>query len=129
MKTIVQMVMLIAATMLGSGIANAEYVIQFSHVVAPQTPKGRAADLFAKLVNERLAGRVRVEVFPNSQLYNDEKVMEAMRLSSGKTGIMAAPACRSSSSFPRPCRPLTCPSCLPTSTRCTLWSTRLWPLS
>jgi len=33
-----------------------------------------------------------VEVFPRSQLYNDEKVMEAMRLSSAETGIMAAPS-------------------------------------
>ena len=70
----------------------AEYVIKFSHVVAPQTPKGRAADRFAEIVNERLAGKVRVEVFPNSQLYNDNKVMEAMRLSSGDTGLMAAPS-------------------------------------
>ncbi|WP_455205126.1 TRAP transporter substrate-binding protein [Kaarinaea lacus] len=70
-----------------------EYVIKFSHVVAPATPKGKAADLFAKLVNERLKGKVRVEVFPNSQLYNDNKVMEAMRLNSSKqAGIMAAPS-------------------------------------
>jgi len=70
----------------------AEYIIKFSHVVTPQTPKGKAADLFAEMVNQRLAGKVRVEVFPNSQLYNDDKVMEAMRLSSGCTCIMAAPS-------------------------------------
>ena len=70
-----------------------EYTIKFSHVVAPGTPKGKAADLFARLVNERLKGRVHVEVFPNSQLYNDNKVMEAMRLSDSRvTGIMAAPS-------------------------------------
>lgn len=72
--------------------AMAEYTIKFSHVVAAQTPKGRAAQYFADTVNQRLAGRVKVEVFPNSQLYNDNKVMEAMRLASGKTGIMAAPS-------------------------------------
>ncbi|MDM8565440.1 DctP family TRAP transporter solute-binding subunit [Candidatus Halobeggiatoa sp. HSG11] len=72
---------------------QAEYVIKFSHVVAPKTPKGQAADLFAKLVNERLAGKVKVEVFPNSQLFNDNKVMEAIRMSSStKTGIIAAPS-------------------------------------
>jgi len=70
-----------------------EYVIKFSHVVAPGTPKGKAADLFASMVNEKMKGKVRVEVFPNSQLYNDNKVMEAMRLNSSKTtGIMAAPS-------------------------------------
>jgi C4-dicarboxylate-binding protein DctP len=72
--------------------AEPQYLIQFSHVVAETTPKGKAANLMAKLVNERLAGRVRMEVYPNSQLYNDNKVMEAMRLASGNTGIMAAPS-------------------------------------
>ena len=84
--------MTIAVCSLFSTVAQAEYTIKFSHVVAAQTPKGKAAQYFAEAVNERLAGRVKVEVFPNSQLYNDNKVMEAMRLSSGKTGIMAAPS-------------------------------------
>lgn len=81
-----------AAALLLAGTAQAEYVIKFSHVVSPQTPKGVAADYFAAEVNKRLAGKVRVEVFPNSQLYDDNKVMEAMRLASGDTGIMAAPS-------------------------------------
>ncbi len=75
-----------------SGLVHAEYTIKFSHVVSPHTPKGQAAQFFADLVNERLAGKVKVEVFPNSQLYNDDKVMEAMRLSKGKTGLIAAPS-------------------------------------
>lgn len=92
MKKIIP-VLLASALAFGSAAANAEYLIKFSHVVAPGTPKGKAADLFAKLVNERMAGKVKVEVFPNSQLYNDNKVMEAMRLSDSKTtGIMAAPS-------------------------------------
>ncbi|MDH5424221.1 MAG: TRAP transporter substrate-binding protein [Gammaproteobacteria bacterium] len=71
----------------------ADYTIKLSHVVSAHTPKGQAADLFAKLVEERTKGRVKVEVFPNSQLYNDNKVLEAMRLSGSKTtGIMAAPS-------------------------------------
>ncbi len=84
--------LLVAVVCLLAFPVHAEYVIKFSHVVSPQTPKGKAAELFAELVNERLAGKVRVEVFPNSQLYNDNKVMEAMRLASGETGIMAAPS-------------------------------------
>jgi len=75
-----------------AGAAQAEYVIKFSHVVSPQTPKGIAADWFAAGVNKPMAGKVRVEVFPNSQLYDDNKVMEAMRLAEGDTGIMAAPS-------------------------------------
>ena len=71
----------------------ADYTIKFSHVVAANTPKGQAAELFARLVDERTEGRVKVDVFPNSQLYNDNKVLEAMRLSDSKTtGIMAAPS-------------------------------------
>jgi C4-dicarboxylate-binding protein DctP len=93
MKKISGLLFAAAFTMAAGGVMAQEYVIKFSHVVAPGTPKGKAADLFAKLVNERMKGRVRVEVFPNSQLYNDNKVMEAMRLSDSKTtGIMAAPS-------------------------------------
>ena len=55
-------------------------VIKFSHVVAESTPKGKAANKFRDLVAERLKGKVVVEVFPNSQLFNDDKVFEAMLL-------------------------------------------------
>lgn len=85
-------VVLLSACALFTGLAQAEYVIKFSHVVTPTTPKGKAAQYFADQVNEKLTGKVRVEVFPNSQLYNDNKVMEAMRLASGNTGLMAAPS-------------------------------------
>ncbi|MFQ5775274.1 MAG: TRAP transporter substrate-binding protein [Kiloniellaceae bacterium] len=79
------------ALMLGVPPAQAkEIVIKFSHVTAEKGhPKGEAAALFAKRVNERMAGRVRVEVYPNSQLYNDNKVLEAMLLGDVQ---MAAPS-------------------------------------
>ncbi len=89
---ILRIVGIILAGLCLSGLVQAEYTIKFSHVVSPHTPKGQAAQFFADTVNERLAGRVKVEVFPNSQLYNDNKVMEAMRLSKGKTGLIAAPS-------------------------------------
>lgn len=54
--------------------------IKFSHVVAESTPKGFGAKLFQRLVEKRLAGKVVVEVYPNSQLYDDNKVMEALLL-------------------------------------------------
>ena len=53
-------------------------VIKFSHVVAEQTPKGQGALLFKKLVEERLSGKVKVEVYPNSSLFGDGKEMEAL---------------------------------------------------
>ncbi len=73
-----------------AGMAAAKPIkIRFSHVVAPTTPKGQAADMFARLANERLKGKVEVQVFPNSQLYTDKKVLDA--LSSGSVE-MAAPS-------------------------------------
>jgi len=54
-------------------------IIRFSHVVAEDTPKGRAAQRFADLVNERTHGRVEVEVFPKATLYDDSQEIEALR--------------------------------------------------
>ena len=64
-------------------------VIKFSHVVAENTPKGQMANKFKALVDERLSGKVVVEVFPNSQLFGDNKVLEVMLLGDVQ---MAAPA-------------------------------------
>lgn len=55
-------------------------IIKFSHVVAENTPKGLAALKFRDLVAERLGGKVKVEVYPNSQLFNDDTVLPAMLL-------------------------------------------------
>jgi C4-dicarboxylate-binding protein DctP len=54
--------------------------IKFSHVVAENTPKGQGALHFKKLAEERLPGKVVVEVYPNSQLFGDAKEMEALLL-------------------------------------------------
>src|SRR5205809_2120689 len=56
--------------------------IKFSHVVAVDTPKGKAAEYFKKITEERTKGRVRVDVYPNSQLYKDGEEMEALQLGS-----------------------------------------------
>ncbi len=69
------------STMLAVGTAMAApIVIKFSHVVAENTPKGQACNKFRDLVAERLGGKVVVEVFPNSQLFGDDAVLEAMLL-------------------------------------------------
>lgn len=67
--------LVLPATSLASPI-----VIKFSHVVAKNTPKGQAADYFKKLAEERTKGRVKVEVYPNSQLYKDKEEIEALQL-------------------------------------------------
>jgi C4-dicarboxylate-binding protein DctP len=55
-------------------------IIKFSHVVAKEAPKGKAADRFTELVNQRLKGRVEVQVFHNSALYKDREEIEALQL-------------------------------------------------
>ncbi|MGV8783524.1 C4-dicarboxylate ABC transporter, partial [Pseudomonas aeruginosa] len=58
-------------------LADEPVLIKFSHVVAEDTPKGKGALLFKKLVEERLAGKVQVEVYPNSTLFGDAHETEA----------------------------------------------------
>jgi len=67
---------------LAAGLACAQQpiVIKFSHVVANDTPKGKGADFFAKRAAELTKGKVKVEVYPNSQLYKDKEEMEALQL-------------------------------------------------
>ncbi|GHD76254.1 TRAP transporter substrate-binding protein [Vogesella fluminis] len=73
--------LVIGATFGLAGAAHAaDFVIKFSHVVAQDTPKGKAAEYFKKLAEQRTKGRVQVQVFPNSQLYKDKEEMEALQL-------------------------------------------------
>lgn len=60
--------------------AQEPIVIKFSHVVAQDTPKGLAADFFAKKAAELTGGKVKVEVFTNSTLYKDKEEMEALQV-------------------------------------------------
>jgi C4-dicarboxylate-binding protein DctP len=60
--------------------ANAQTVIKFSHVVAADTPKGKAAEFFAKKAAELTKGKVKVEVYANSALYKDKEELEALQL-------------------------------------------------
>ena len=74
--------LLAASTLLafGLGAQAAPIVIKYSHVVADVTPKGKAALKFKELAEKNLAGKVEVQVFPNSQLFGDGKEMEALLL-------------------------------------------------
>lgn len=57
-------------------------VIKFSHVVAPDTPKGQTAERFKQLAEKYTDGRVKVEVYPNGQLYKDKEELESLQLGS-----------------------------------------------
>ncbi|MEC9481935.1 MAG: TRAP transporter substrate-binding protein [Halomonas sp.] len=76
--------------MAGSAFAADPITIKFSHVVADNTPKGQMAEKFKELVEKSSVGdQVDVEVYPNSQLYGDDQVLEAMLLGDVQ---LAAPA-------------------------------------
>ncbi|MBD3678340.1 MAG: DctP family TRAP transporter solute-binding subunit [Rhodobacteraceae bacterium] len=66
----------------GSAIAacdDGEIVIKFAHVTnTDRHPKGIAASLLAERVNTEMNGKACMEVYPNSTLYNDDQVLEAM---------------------------------------------------
>ena len=64
----------------GLGAQAAPMIIKYSHVVADVTPKGQAALKFKELAEKKLAGKVEIQIFPNSQLFGDGKEMEALVL-------------------------------------------------
>ena len=63
-----------------SAWADAPIVIKFSHVVAKDTPKGKAAERFKELAETATKGRVKIELYPNSTLYKDKEELEALQL-------------------------------------------------
>lgn len=72
-------IMLGAASQASASCDDGEIKIKFSHVTnTDKHPKGIAATLLEKRVNEEMNGKACMEVFPNSSLYDDNKVLEAM---------------------------------------------------
>ena len=69
-----------ALSLAGPAAAQAPIVIKFSHVVASDTPKGKAAEKFKELAEKYTSGKVKVEVYPNSTLYKDKEELEALQL-------------------------------------------------
>ncbi|MCW5700102.1 MAG: DctP family TRAP transporter solute-binding subunit [Rhodospirillales bacterium] len=66
------------SVLVSAAVAEEPILIRFSHVVGENTPKGVGANLFKRLVEERLAGRVAVEVYPASQKFSDDEVLNAL---------------------------------------------------
>jgi hypothetical protein len=87
----------------GSAQAQAPIVIKFSHVVANDTPKGKASEFFAKRAAELTKGKVKVDVYANSTLYKDKEEMEALQLGAVQMLAPSASSC-STSSTPRASR-------------------------
>ena len=94
MKILIKILLNIAAATVlafaGTMASAEQIVIRLSYVTSPTGhPKGEAAEAFAARVNEEMAGLVRVDTFPNSTLYNDNDVLDAMILGDVE---MAAPS-------------------------------------
>src|SRR6266851_2705109 len=79
-KIILAAASIAALTLVGPATAQAPIVIKFSHVVASDTPKGKAADKFKELAEKYTDGKVKVEIYPNSTLYKDKEELEALQL-------------------------------------------------
>jgi C4-dicarboxylate-binding protein DctP len=62
--------------------AQSPVIIKFSHVVATDTPKGKASEKFKELAEKYTGGKVKIEVYPNSTLYKDKEELEALQLGS-----------------------------------------------
>src|ERR687885_2321493 len=77
---IVAVAMAAAVIASNSATAQSPIVIQFSHVVANDTPKGKGALKFKELAEKYTNGKAKVEVYPNSTLYKDKEEIEALQL-------------------------------------------------
>jgi C4-dicarboxylate-binding protein DctP len=82
MKLLALLLTSLCLTLTAPAQAQQTIVIKFSHVAAPDTPKGQAANAFKKFAEERTNGRVKVEVYPNSMLFKDAEELDALQLGS-----------------------------------------------
>jgi len=80
--TLGAVVALSQALAVAPALAQTPIIIKFSHVVSPDAPKGKAAVFFKELAEKYTAGKVKVEVYPNSSLYKDKEELEALQLGS-----------------------------------------------
>lgn len=79
LSTALSMTLAFSATSAVAACDEGEMVIKFSHVTnTDKHPKGIAATLLAERVNTEMDGTACMEVFPNSTLYDDNKVLEAL---------------------------------------------------
>src|ERR1700744_2269541 len=84
MKNLLAAGVFAAVALLVAGPVRADdpIVIKFSHVVANDTPKGKGALKFKELAEKYTNGKVKIEVYPNSQLFKDKEEIEALQLGS-----------------------------------------------
>lgn len=76
-----------------------QVIIRFSHILAEDTPKGKTARHFAKLVEDKTNGQVKVHIFPNATLYNETNEWEAIE--NGSVEMIAPATAKVSNHFPK----------------------------
>jgi C4-dicarboxylate-binding protein DctP len=81
-KLILAAASIVALALTGPASAQSPIIIKFSHVVATDTPKGKASEKFKELAEKYTGGKVKVEIYPNSTLYKDKEELEALQLGS-----------------------------------------------
>jgi C4-dicarboxylate-binding protein DctP len=81
-KLILAATSIAALALAGPASAQSPIIIKFSHVVATDTPKGKASEKFKELAEKYTGGKVKIEVYPNSSLYKDKEELEALQLGS-----------------------------------------------
>lgn len=79
-RALLAVAVIVAAALPLTATAQTPILIKFSHVVAPDTPKGKGANKFKELAEKYTDGKVKIEVYPNSQLYKDKEEVEALQL-------------------------------------------------
>ena len=93
LSTALSLTMTLGATSAIAECDAGETVIKFSHVTnTDKHPKGIAATLLAQRVNEEMNGTACMEIFPNSTLYDDNKVLEAVIMASKCKQVATATA-------------------------------------
>ena len=100
----------------GPALAQAQTIIKFSHVVAPDTPKGKGSLKFKELAEKYTDGKVKIEVYPNSQLYKDNEELQALQL--GSVQMLAPSLAKFGPLGVSSSRCSTCPTSFPTRRRC-----------
>jgi C4-dicarboxylate-binding protein DctP len=80
MKVCFKLLGIIVLSLFLSACSEQPITIKFSHVTADSTPKGQGALKFKELAEQKLPGKVEIQVFPNSQLFDDDQGMDALQL-------------------------------------------------
>ena len=101
----------VSLALAGPALAQSPIVIKFSHVVAPNTPKGKGSEKFKELAEKYTSGKVKVEVYPNSQLYKDKE--SSRRCSSARCRCWRRRSPSSARSASRNSRCSICPTSFP----------------